>query len=246
MSEARYLYINGKRFDYTLTRKSVKNITVRVRVSGEVAVTAPTKTTLRRIEEVLQSHIDAIEASKGRMAKKRAARPQPLQLTDGESITLFGKPYVIRVVQGEKRMAGLVGDTLFLSVKSPTDAAERYRCFTEFTDRSIRAYFADAVARALPHFLPKPPKMPLLCYRTMKTRWGVCNYNKQKITFNRKLIFFPPDLIDYVVYHELAHFHHPDHSRDFWQLLTAKMPDCRERRRALNNYPVPPLAAESE
>lgn len=244
MSENRFVAIDGETIPYTLTRKSVKNITIRVRESGEVAVTAPLRTTIARLEEILKDKIDFIRAGREKMAKKRAAAPKPLQLLTGEVIPLFGVPHTISVVKDEKRRAGLFHGTLYLSVKNPDDAAERYRCFTEFSDATIKAYFTDAVARALPKFLPKPPKMPLLCYRTMKTRWGVCNYAKQKITFNRSLIFFPHPLIEYVIYHELAHFHHHDHSKVFWQFLTEKMPDCLTRRKALNEYKPPSLAFE--
>ncbi len=244
MSENRFVAIDGETIAYTLTRKSVKNITIRVRESGEVAVTAPTRTAIARIEEILRDKIKFVREGREKMQKKRAALPKPLQLVTGEIIPLFGAPHTISVLQDSKRRAGTVNGTLYLSVKNPDDAAERYRCFAEFSDATARAYFANAVAKALPEFLPKPPKMPTLCYRTMKTRWGACNYAKQKITFNRSLIFFPPPLIEYVIYHELAHFHHHDHSKAFWQFLTAKMPDCQARRKALNEYRPPSLAFE--
>ncbi len=244
MSETRTVTVGGEKLTYTLTRSKVKNITIRVRESGEIAVTAPTRTTLARLEEIIKDKIDFIHAGQEKMAKKRAARPKPLALVSGDVIPLFGVPCTVAVVQDERRRAGLINGTLYLSVKDPQDAAERYRTFTEFLDDTAKSYFADAVARALPYFLPKPTKMPQLCFRTMKTRWGVCNYSKQKITFNRRLLYFPPALIEYVVYHELAHFHHPDHSKAFWQFLAAKMPDCQARRRALNDYATPILAAE--
>ena len=245
MSEVCTVRINGKDLSYTLTRKRVKNISVRVRESGEIAVTAPTRAAITRIEELLRDNIAVILAECERMAKKRASKPKPLQLVTGEVVPIFGTPYTIVVIQDEKRRAGLVNGTLYLSVKNPQDAAERYRCFYEFTDAAAKAYFADAVARALPHFLPKPPKMPNIFLRTMKTRWGVCNYIRNKITFNRQLVYAEPSLIEYVIYHELAHFHYPNHSNEFWQFLAAKMPDCRARRKALNAYTLPALAAEA-
>ena len=244
MSDTRFITVNGEKLTYTLSKKAVKNITIRVRESGEVAVTAPTRTTLTRIEAVLKDKINFIRDGQKKMAKKRADTPMPLQLITGEIVPLFGVPHTISVVKDEKRRAGAVNGTLFLSVKNPQDTAERYRAFWEFIDVTAKAHFTDAVQKALPHFLPKPPKMPALFFRTMKTRWGVCNYSKQKITFNRHLVYFPPALIEYVVHHELAHFHYPDHSKAFWQFLTAKMPDCLARRRALNEYKFPTLAFE--
>ena len=246
MSESRFVTVGRERLAYTLNRRRVKNITIRVRESGEVAVTAPTRTTIARIEEILRDKITFIRDGKEKMAKKCAAAPRPLTLCTGEVLPIFGEMHTIQVVSDTRCRAGAINGVLYLAVQNPADAAERYRCFLDFLDKTARAYFPDAVARALPQFLPKPPKAPTLSYRTMKTRWGVCNYNKQKITFNRRLVFFPPHRIEYVVYHELAHFHHPNHSKDFWQFLTARMPDCQKRREALNDYKTPAFAAENK
>ena len=180
------------------------------------------------------------------MEKVRAERPAPLSLQTGEVLPIFGAPHRIAVVADKVRRAGVVGDTLYLSVKNPADAAERYRCFLEFVDRTAKDYFATEVARALPQFLPHPSIMPTLTFRTMKTKWGVCHSTKGKITFNRSLVFLPPSIIEYVIYHELAHFRHPNHSEQFWQFLSSKMSDCKERRRALNAYRLPRFAEEEK
>ena len=233
MSENHFVAIDGETISYTLTRKSVKNITIRVRESGEVAVTAPLRTTIARLEEILKDKIDFIRAGREKMAKKRAAAPKPLQLLTGEVIPLFGVPHTISVVKDEKRRAGLFHGTLYLSVKNPDDAAERYRCFTEFSDATIKAYFTDAVARALPKFLPKPPKMPTLCYRTMKTRWGVNNITRRIITLNSELLKKKVHLIDYVIIHELCHFYEANHSKRFWEHVSRYYPKYKEARKEL-------------
>lgn len=40
----------------------------------------------------------------------------------------------------------------------------------------------------------------------------------------------PPELVDYVLVHELAHHHHPDHSQDFWRTVERALPDYQARR----------------
>jgi predicted metal-dependent hydrolase len=69
--------------------------------------------------------------------------------------------------------------------------------------------------------------------RDQRRRWGSCGTNGT-IRFNFRLVMAPPDLIDYVVVHELAHLRVPNHSRVFWDEVARFMPDYAERRARLN------------
>ena len=51
--------------------------------------------------------------------------------------------------------------------------------------------------------------------RNQKTRWGSCS-NKNNINLNRKLIYLPDELSDYVILHELLHTRIKNHSKTFW------------------------------
>lgn len=68
----------------------------------------------------------------------------------------------------------------------------------------------------------------------MKTRWGSCNFKKGTLNFNLYLIDQPRECIEYVVMHEFSHFICPDHSPAYHALMTALMPDWKERRAKLN------------
>lgn len=68
--------------------------------------------------------------------------------------------------------------------------------------------------------------------REQKTRWGSCS-SKGNLNFNWKLVLLAPELLDYVVVHELAHRREMNHSVAFWKVVEAELPDYRERRRRL-------------
>lgn len=57
-----------------------------------------------------------------------------------------------------------------------------------------------------------------------------------RVTFARQLVEAPLTCIEYVVFHELIHFLHPNHSRQFYAVWRPFVPDWRERRQALNDY----------
>ena len=48
-------------------------------------------------------------------------------------------------------------------------------------------------------------------------------------------MLYPPDAVDYVVVHELAHIRHKNHGKQFYALIAQVMPDYKERERLLKN-----------
>ena len=65
------------------------------------------------------------------------------------------------------------------------------------------------------------------------TRWGSYSKRTNSIYLNFRLLFAPPEILDYVIIHELAHIKELNHSKDFWKLVAAAVPDYKERRRWL-------------
>lgn len=65
-----------------------------------------------------------------------------------------------------------------------------------------------------------------------RTRFGSCS-GKNSLCFSWRLMQYPPEAIDYVVVHELAHIRHHDHSPAFYALIERYMPDWRERMKVL-------------
>lgn len=59
-----------------------------------------------------------------------------------------------------------------------------------------------------------------------KTRWGSCT-SKKNLNFSYRLILCPKEVIDYVIYHELAHLTYMNHSKLFWQEVEKMMPDYK-------------------
>ena len=66
-------------------------------------------------------------------------------------------------------------------------------------------------------------------YINAKQRWGTCS-SKSIIGLNWRMVMLPPQLIDYVVVHELTHILEFNHSQSFWELVGAVLPDYKQRR----------------
>lgn len=65
-------------------------------------------------------------------------------------------------------------------------------------------------------------------------RYGSCN-GKNGICFSYRLMAYPPEVIDYVIIHELAHIKHKNHSRDFYGLIEQFMPDYKKYEKVLKH-----------
>ena len=94
--------------------------------------------------------------------------------------------------------------------------------------------FTEILDEFYPLFVPYGVKKPKLRVRTMKSCWGSCLVNKGIITLNRKLLMKHRECIEYVVVHELCHFIHPNHSKEFYKFMEQFMPDWKERKGRLN------------
>lgn len=86
------------------------------------------------------------------------------------------------------------------------------------------AKFAPAVNR----------KINRVVVRKMTTRWGSCNSRKGYINLSLNLIEKAPELVEYVVLHELAHLIYPHHQKSFYNFIAELMPDFKTREQRLN------------
>ncbi len=82
-----------------------------------------------------------------------------------------------------------------------------------------------------------------IAIRDQRTRWGSCS-SRGTLSFNWRLVLAPPEVLDYVVVHELCHLHRADHSPHFWRLVQERRPGYRAERAWLREHGPELLAFE--
>ena len=97
--------------------------------------------------------------------------------------------------------------------------------------KTLMPAFADLIQQAIQSFDgPRPQRVRV---RDLSSRWGSCS-SRGSISLNSRLLILPRDLQRYVIYHELCHLVHMNHSARFWQLLACYVPEPRQQRQHLN------------
>jgi predicted metal-dependent hydrolase len=235
----RTVYLNGRRVDYELTIKNVKNINLRIKPDGNVWVSANKRVPIPVIEDFMASRCGLILSALDRFAAQKAEAKSPASYNDGDTIKILGKEFCLRVNEGKKNAVCLFeGDGLvMLSVRDISDNDLRNRTFEKWQRELCRKTVTELCRRtydSYPIFAQKGIEFPTLHFKAMRTRWGSCNSSGCSLNFNCALVHTPIECIEYVVMHEFVHFLHPNHSDRFYETLSEFMPDWKERKRMLN------------
>jgi predicted metal-dependent hydrolase len=202
-----------------------KSIGIMVTVEGRVVVTMPRGTSRENLQRALDKH-EAWMARK--VAERRAALSR---LKDGEAY-LLGRAFRLAVLHGARGAVNLNGEEIRVPLTEGDNLWSRLvswyaqRAFTLLQERV--QHFGGSMNLA-----PGPVEL-----KSWKRRWGECHPDGS-LKFNWRLILCPPEVIDYVVVHELAHLKVPGHNPRFWSQVKKILPDCASRRHWLNRYGTP-------
>ena len=223
-----------------LERKRVKRLNLRVRPDKTVHVSAPLQMPMTTIERFLREKAEWIIRARARFDTRQKTT---LALISGDVIYMEGVPHTLAVQRGKQGVKRLDG-MLILTANDPTNDAERLRVFRRFIKAEASRVLTERTKAVYPHFASHVAAFPTLSFRWMKSRWGSCTAAKNHITLSEKLLFVPPALADYVIFHEFCHFRHQNHSAAFYAHLASFLPDHQARRRALRAAQIPDLSGK--
>jgi hypothetical protein len=221
-----------------VTRKAVKHVYLSVHPpAGQVTLVAPTDT---RLEVARAYAVTRLGWIRRQQAKLRAqARDTPRQYVERESHYLWGRRYLLSVVEADaKPTVQLDHRRITLRVRPGSTLAKR----AEILSAWHRALLHAAVPVLIRQWEAKlGVTVNGYFLQRMKTKWGGCSHRTGSIRLNTELVRKPRDLLEYVVVHEMLHLLEPTHGERFLALLEQHYPSWREARAELNALP---LAAE--
>lgn len=216
-------------------RKAIKNIHLSVMPpSGRVRISAPQRMKLDTIRVFAISKLGWIKQQQKRLLEQQ--REAPREYLDRESHYLWGKRYLLKIIEADAAPGIELRHSRMVLRVRPGSSTGKMQAVTE-------AWYRAQIRKAAPALIAKweprlGVKVERLFVQRMKTKWGGSTPKRRTIRLNLELAKKPPQCLDYVILHELAHFIVPDHRERFVDLLDRHMPNWRSVRQRLNEAPL--------
>jgi predicted metal-dependent hydrolase len=225
------------------SRRRLKTMSISLHPEHGVRVAVPARTASWVVRAFVEKRARWIV----RAASEAKQRPAPLRFVAGEALPYLGEQLQIlrepfdaaqdRLRDERRRVTvALEGGVFRIAVPDGLDGAAR----RDAVHRAVAGWYRE---RAQEHLAGRAAlwgrrlgySATKVLTRDQRSRWGSCSPDGT-LRFNWRLIMAAPELIDYVVVHELTHIRVRNHSTEFWAELAKTMPDHRSHRSRLREF----------
>lgn len=209
---------------YRIERSKRTSITIILKSNGEVIVKAPHSIPDNYIDNLMREQQDRL-LKKLSLMKSRIVRNESRKFEEGEEFPYLGKMYRLKLAENIKDLIE-IKDEIYLdskykhSIRVLLKAFYKYKAL-EYMKERVK-YLAEKTG-----FVYGSIKIS-----TAEKRLGLCTHNND-LRFSYLLMMFPPDISDYIIYHELSHIKEKNHSPKFWKLVEVYVPDYKQRKKWL-------------
>jgi predicted metal-dependent hydrolase len=219
------LEIDGRQVDVRImenprTTRLTLRLVPAAKAQESLKITVPPGTPETEIDEFLQRNRNWAAARLSRL-------PDVTWIADGAIIPLRGQPHrIVHCGNGRGIVSiGMEGDGPVIRVFG--DPKFTPRKVADFLKRQARQDLTRAVEHYSGALAVKPKSITL---RDTTSRWGSCS-SSGALNFSWRIVLAPPEVLNYLAAHEVAHLREMNHSDRFWKLVEDICPDM-ERHKA--------------
>lgn len=192
---------------------------------GEAVAVAPSE---RRL-------IDAVAFARAKtdwIAQRLSTRVSGTSIAPGERIPLFGR-WARLEATGGAGAARLVQDDTGPRIVSGGEGEAYARRVTNLLKRVARDTLQARTDIHLEALGQKPVRITI---NDPGSRWGSCTPRARTIRYSWRVVMAPPQVLDYLAAHEVAHLIHADHSPAYWSVVRGLVGDHRPHRDWLKRH----------
>lgn len=214
-----------------VTRKPVRHLNIRVYPpDATVKASAPFTLSTQTIHSLLAKRSAWIQSQRERLLT--ISRAQAQSFNTGSRIEFQGKKYLFIVVEHQGPSCIQIKEEIVYCYTTPSSSQEKIETLVD-------QWYRKQLNHLLPELVDKWQKImgvhaKAWGIKKMKTRWGSCNIQAQRIWLNLNLIKKPTPCLECVMVHELVHLLETRHNARFYLLMSQFMPNWRFYDKLLN------------
>ncbi|MEQ9091583.1 MAG: SprT family zinc-dependent metalloprotease [Balneola sp.] len=224
------LLVDGNRIQ--VTRKRIKTLRLKVNTTTKkIRVSCP-----YRVSE--QELIDFVRSKRGWIEKHLSKKiPSPkkellINYLEGERIPFRGEEYILHLrTDAKKTSVRIEGQGMVLISKSELTKEKKEKAINDFYRASLKTEIPKLIQKWEPVMGVSVAEFGV---KKMKTRWGTCNIRDKRIWLSLELAKKSPELLEYVVVHEMVHLLERLHNQRFKNFMTQFLPNWKELQKQLN------------
>ena len=225
MIKEKKITIDGYVFVYKLHIKKIKNIILKIENDGSLLVSANAFVPQTKIDEFLNEKISWILKQQQKQMKRYSRIF--VDCMQQQEFYIFNQLVSIVCVQSNQNSLRINDNEMIVYYKHERE--ECNKTIHKYLRQLCEQTFMKVVQQYVDILKDYHLTIPKVKYRKMKARWGSCATNQNTITLNIMMIHYPYAFLEYVVLHELVHFLQPNHSKQFYKIVSYYMPDYKER-----------------
>lgn len=215
--------------------KDIKNVHLSVYPpKGRVRIAAPKRMTLDTIRIYAISKLSWIKKQQQKFQAQ--VREAPREFLTKEGHYYLGSRYLLKVIEHDAAPTITVKHkTIEMRIRPNTDLQKRQILMDE--------WYRNQLKQLVPEIITKYEKVmgvtvEEFAIKRMKTKWGTCNREANRIWLNLELAKKPFQCIEYIVVHEMVHLLERNHNDKFITYMNLFLPEWKELKNELNKLPV--------
>ena len=227
----------SRTINFKITRTARKTLAIEVHPDSSVQLIAPQDSPLEELKDRVVHRGKWIVKQQEYFETFLPATPKR-EYVSGETHYYLGRRYMLKVKQADENSVKLKAGEIVVTLK-PNDEenvkqekVKRLLAAWYYTHAKLK--FENVMELALEKFKVEKLKKQSFEIKRMKLRWGSCT-SEGNILLNPELIKANSKCIEYVITHELCHLVIPSHNKEFYKLLSEKMPDWEKWKDKLEN-----------
>lgn len=212
--------------------KLVKNITLRIKETGDIFLTAPIGMSVSEVQRFLESREQWLRQKLQQVLQEQLQQKQEPKYSmgvlpfDGQHVWLWGRRLTAHFSLSSKKHG---------TYEVQADAVNFY-CRSELNNEAkcafVEFFYKQELAGRGEQLLQAWEKKMGVRHTGLKVHRS-CNVRTGSINLNTLLACWPQECLEYIVVHELAHLHEANHSPRFHAIVERYLPEWRERKKML-------------